>query len=334
MGAGRWCVGMAIFITHRLAQSLLVMLAMSVLVFAGVFAIADPVEMLVAPDASAAERLRVSQSLGLDLPLWKQYGLFLYRALHGDLGNSFVHHQSALTLILERAPATLELAFAAMVIALGVGIPLGMLAGIKPGTAYDKLIMAGSILGFSLPTFWVGLLLIMTFAVSLGWLPTTGRGATGTVFGIKTSLATIDGLQHLILPAFNLALFKMALIIRLVRASVRETLLSDYIRFARAKGLRRSRIVWVHVFKSVLIPLITVIGLELGSVIAFAIVTESIFAWPGLGKLIIDSIGLLDRPVIVAYLLITVSMFVTINLIVDILYSLVDPRIRLSDTAG
>jgi peptide/nickel transport system permease protein len=189
--------------------------------------------------------------------------------------------------------------------------------------------MAGSILGFSLPTFWVGLMLIMVFAVYLGWLPSTGRGDTGTLLGLQWSFLTWDGLAHLLMPALNLALFKISLVIRLTRAGVRETMLMDYVKFARAKGLSPFRVTFVHVFKNILIPVVTVTGLEFGSTIAFSVVTESIFAWPGMGKLIIDSINVLDRPVIVAYLMIIVLMFITINLIVDLTYSLLDPRVRL-----
>jgi peptide/nickel transport system permease protein len=209
-----------------------------------------------------------------------------------------------------------------------------MYAGYRPNSAGAKAILAGSILGFSLPTFWVGLMLIMVFAVNLGWLPSTGRGQTATYLGITSSLFTVDGLRHLAMPALNLALFKISLIIRLARAGMRENMLMDYVRFARAKGLPMRRVVFVHVFKNILIPIVTVIGLELGSTIAFAVVTESIFAWPGMGKLIIDSIQRLDRPVIVAYLCIIVFMFIVINLVVDILYSVLDPRVRLSEAKG
>jgi peptide/nickel transport system permease protein len=240
----------------------------------------------------------------------------------------------AITLILQRMPATLELAVSALLLGIVVGLPLGMYAGYRPNSAGAKAILAGSILGFSLPTFWVGLMLIMVFAVNLGWLPSTGRGQTATYLGITSSLFTVDGLRHLAMPALNLALFKISLIIRLARAGMRENMLMDYVRFARAKGLPMRRVVFVHVFKNILIPIVTVIGLELGSTIAFAVVTESIFAWPGMGKLIIDSIQRLDRPVIVAYLCIIVFMFIVINLVVDILYSVLDPRVRLSEAKG
>jgi peptide/nickel transport system permease protein len=209
-----------------------------------------------------------------------------------------------------------------------------MFAGLKPDAWLSKAIMAGSILGFSLPTFWVGLLLILVFAVQLGWLPSTGRGPTVDVLGVQLSILHWDGLKYALLPAINLALFKLSLIIRLTRAQVREQSLLDYIRFARAKGLSRARVIGVHLFRNILIPLVTVIGLELGSVIAFAVVTETIFAWPGMGKLVIDSIFQLDRPVVVAYLMVVVFMFIVINLVVDILYSVLDPRVRLADVKG
>jgi peptide/nickel transport system permease protein len=216
-----------------------------------------------------------------------------------------------------------------MVIAIVLGLPLGLWAGLRPDSASAKAIMAGSILGFSLPTFWVGLMLIMVFSVWLGWLPPTGRGETVEVLGVETSLFTRDGLRHLVMPALNLALFKLALLIRLTRAGTREAMVQDYVRFARAKGVAEPAIVRTHVLKNILIPIVTVIGLEFGSVIAFAIVTETIFAWPGMGKLLIDSINVLDRPVIVAYLMIIVVMFVFINLAVDLMYTALDPRVRL-----
>lgn len=322
---------MSVFIVRRLLQSLLVLVVMSLLVFTGVYAIGNPVEILVAPDATQLERERVIASFGLDRPLWEQYLRFVSGALHGDLGRSFVFNQPAITLILQRLPATLELALVAMAIAVGFGIPLGLWAGLRPDSFAGRAIMAGSILGFSLPNFWQGLMLIMLFAVILGWLPSTGRGPTAEVLGFHTSLATRAGLAHLLLPALNLALFKMSLIIRLTRAGVRETLHLDYIKFARAKGLRTRRVIGVHLFKNIMIPVVTIIGLEFGSVIAFAVVTETIFAWPGMGKLIIDSINVLDRPVIVAYLLVIVLIFIFVNLTVDLLYSLLDPRVRLQE---
>jgi peptide/nickel transport system permease protein len=325
---------MSVFIIRRLMQSGAVLVVMSLIVFFGVYAIGDPIEIFISPEADQIERERAKVALGLDRPVWAQYFAFVEAALGGDLGRSFVFNIPSMTLILQRMPATLELALASLALGVAVGLPLGMYAGYRPNSVGAKAIMAGSILGFSLPTFWVGLMLIMVFAVELGWLPSTGRGATATYFGITSSLFTIDGLRHMAMPALNLALFKISLVIRLARAGMRENMLMDYVRFARAKGLSTRRVVMVHVFKNILIPIVTVVGLELGSTIAFAVVTESIFAWPGMGKLIIDSIQRLDRPVIVAYLCIIVFMFVIINLVVDILYSVLDPRVRLSEARG
>jgi peptide/nickel transport system permease protein len=325
---------MTVFMVRRLMQSVVLLLIMSVIVFLGVFAIGNPVDILISPDADQMERERAIRALGLDLPIWEQYFVFLKNAVWGDLGRSFVFNEPALRLILERMPATLELAGMAVFLSIVIGIPLGLYAGLRPETRRAKAIMTGSILGFSLPTFWQGLMLIMVFAVILGWLPSTGRGEVGSFLGIRSSLFTMDGLAHIMLPAINLALGNTALIIRLTRAGVRETLMQDYVKFARAKGLTSRRVVGVHVFRNILIPLVTVVGLEIGGLIAFAVVTESIFAWPGMGKLIIDSINQLDRPVIVAYLMMIVILFIVINLIVDILYSVIDPRVRLQDVKG
>ena len=310
-----------VFVIRRILQSVVVVLVMSLVVFVGVHLVGDPVHILISDEMTQAEIDAFIHRLGLDRPVYEQYFHFLGNALRGDLGNSFVFGEPALKLILQRMPATLELAFAAFILAIVIGIPLGMYAGLRPESPASRAIMAGSILGFSLPTFWVGLMLIMVFAVMLGWLPSTGRGDFGTW----------DGLRHLILPAFNLALFKMALVTRLARAGTREAALQDYVKFARAKGLSPSRVVLVHVLKNILVPVVTVLGLELGGLIAFSVVTESVFAWPGMGKLLIESIQRLDRPVIVAYLVITVVMFVVINLVVDLLYSALDPRVRLKE---
>ena len=322
---------MLAYIVRRAMQAVVVLFFMSLLVFAGVYAIGNPVDILINPQADQAEREHAIAVLGLDQPLWVQFGRFVLGALHGDLGKSFVHGSSALGLILERMPATMELAIVAMVMAIAIGIPLGLWAGLRPNSFAGRSIMAGSILGFSLPTFWVGLMLIMVFSVMLGWLPSNGRGPTTLLFGVPVSFLSLEGWRHLILPATTLALFKLALLIRLTRSSTREALLQDYVKFARAKGLTSARVIGVHVLRNILIPIVTVIGLEFGSVIAFAIVTESVFAWPGMGKLLIDSINLLDRPIIVAYLLVIVLMFIVINLIVDVLYSALDPRVRLTE---
>ena len=325
---------MLAYAIRRFGQSLLVLVAMSFLVFLGVYAIGNPVELLINPQADALERARATAALGLDKPILEQYATFLTHAAAGDLGRSFVYNVPAIQLILDKLPATLELAGAAMFIAIVLGIPLGLLAGLKPDSVIGRAIMAGSILGFSLPTFWVGLVLIMLFSVHLGWLPSNGRGETVVLLGVPVSFLTADGLAHLLIPALNLALYKLSLLIRLTRAGTRETLLQDYVKFARAKGLGPQRVVGVHVLKNILIPIVTVIGLELGSVIAFAIITETIFAWPGTGKLLIDSINQLDRPVIVAYLVVIVAIFIVINFVVDVMYSLLDPRVRLGSAAA
>ena len=319
---------MSEWLFRRLIQALFVMLVMTMIVFVAVNVIGNPVDILVPPDADQIERQRIIVALGLDQPLWAQYVQFLKGALHGDVGVSYVYNEPALRVILQRLPATMELAVCAVIMAVIFGIPLGLYAGLKPDGFASRLIMTGSILGFSLPTFWVGLVLIMVFAVQLGWLPSGGRGETAPLFGVQLSFLTRDGLAHLLLPAINLSLFKISLVLRLTRAGVMEVLPLDYIKFARAKGLSETRVIGVHVLKNIMIPVVTVIGLEFGSVIAFSVVTETIFSWPGMGKLIIDSINVLDRPIIVAYLMLIVALFVTINLIVDIIYTLLDPRVR------
>jgi peptide/nickel transport system permease protein len=320
---------MTTWMLRRLIQAAFVMLVMTVIVFIGVNVIGDPVEILISPEADQAERARAVAALGLDKPLWEQYWRFLSGALQGDLGRSFVFNEPALKLIAQRMPATLELALTAVLLSVILGIPLGLYAGLRPNSIGGKAIMGASILGFSLPTFWVGLMLIMVFAVQLGWLPSTGRGPTRELFGVHWSFLTWDGLRHMAMPALNLALGNIALVLRLTRAGVRENLPMDYVKFARAKGISPNRVVFVHVLKNILIPIVTVVGLEIGGLIAFAVVTESVFAWPGMGKLIIDSINVLDRPVIVAYLMMIVLLFVVINLIVDLLYTVLDPRVRL-----
>ncbi|MEG0000942.1 MAG: ABC transporter permease [Comamonas sp.] len=317
------------WLLRRIGQAMLVVLAMTVIVFVGLHAIGNPIDILIGEDLNQQERLEAIAHLGLDKPLLQQYFSFLQNALQGDLGTSFVYNEPAIGLILDRLPATLELAVVALVMAIVLGVPLGLYAGMKPASPVSKLLMSGSILGFSLPAFWVALMLIMVFSVQLGWMPSSGRGDTRSLFGIEWSFLTLDGLHHLILPAFNLALFKISLVLRLTRAGVREVMPQDFVKFARAKGLSETRVMIMHVLRNTMIPLVTVLGLELGSTIAYAVVTESIFAWPGAGKLILDSINSLDRPVVVAYLMVVVVIFVTLNLIVDLLYKLLDPRVRL-----
>ena len=317
------------WLLRRLGQALLVMLLMTLIVFVGLNAIGNPVDILIGEDLNQAERLQAIARLGLDQPLWQQYLNFLSGILHGHLGKSYVYHEDALQLILQRLPATFELAFSALLMAIVIGVPLGLFAGLYPDSKAARLMMAGSIIGFSLPAFWVALMLILLFSVHLGWLPASGRGETRELFGIQWSWLTLNGWQHLLLPALNLVLFKVSLVLRLTRAGVREILPQDFVKFARAKGLSPRRVIVMHVLRNTLIPLVTVLGLELGSTIAYAVVTETIFAWPGAGKLILDSINNLDRPVVVAYLLVVVVIFVSLNLLVDVLYRVLDPRVRL-----
>jgi peptide/nickel transport system permease protein len=316
------------FIIQRLLQAFVVMMLISFLVFLGVYAIGNPIDVLISPDADQHIRQMVITQYGLDLPLWQQYLGFLGRLAAGDLGRSFVFGMPVLDLIFSRLPATLELTLAAVIGATLIGVPLGMYAGYKPDGAVSKLIMGVSILGFSVPTFWVGLLLIFTFAVTLGWLPAGGRGETRTLFGVEWSFVTADGLRHLFLPALNLALFKLAMMIRLARAGTREVMLTDVVKFARAAGESEATILARHVLRLISVPLVTVFGLEFSSTVAFAVVTETIFSWPGIGKLIIDSIASLDRPVMVAYLMLVTVLFITVNFLVDIAYAALDPRMR------
>jgi peptide/nickel transport system permease protein len=316
------------YIIQRLIQSAFVMLAMSALVFLGVYAIGNPIDVLISPDATQDIREATIRHYGLDQPLWRQYLAFLGRLLQGDLGRSFVLNIPVLHLVLSRLPATLELALTSVLIGAFIGIPLGIYAGYRPESPVSKAIMAASVLGFSVPTFWVGLILILTFAVNLDWLPAGDRGPTIEVFGVGWSFLTWEGLRFLALPAINLSLFKLAMLIRLSRAGTREIMLSDTVKFARAAGITDFTILRRHVLRLISIPLVTVFGLEFGSTLAFAVVTETIFSWPGVGKLIIDSITSLDRPVMVGYLILVAFLFVTINLVVDLTYAVLDPRLR------
>lgn len=316
------------FLIGRISQAVIVMFVMSMLVFAGVFAIGNPIDVLISPDATQEIRAQTIAHYGLDQPLWRQYAAFLGRVLHGDLGRSLVYNIPVTELILTRLPATLELTLIAVLGATALGVPLGMYAGYRPESPVSRLIMTLSILGFSVPTFWIGLVLILTFAVQLGWLPAGGRGETVHILGADWSFLTRDGLVHLVMPALNLSLFKLSMMIRLARSGTREVMLSDTVKFARAQGLSEATVLRRHVLRLISIPIVTVFGLEFGSTLAFAIVTETIFSWPGLGKLIIESITSLDRPVMVAYLVLVAFLFISINLAVDVAYALLDPRLR------
>jgi peptide/nickel transport system permease protein len=323
---------MIAFILQRLMQAFLVMMAISALVFVGVFAVGNPIDVLISPDVTQQIREATIKAYGFDQPLWRQYLAFLERLATGDFGRSFVFNMPVLTLISSRLPATLEITLAAVIGATVIGVPLGMYAGYAPDSPVSKTIMAVSVLGFSVPTFWIGLLLIFAFAVNLGWLPAGGRGETAALFGVQWSFLTWNGLTHMLLPSLNLALFKLALMIRLSRAGTREVMLTDAVRFARAAGESEWTILSRHVLRLIAIPLVTVFGLEFASTLAFAVVTETIFSWPGVGKLIIDSISSLDRPVMVAYLMLVALLFILINLTVDIAYVALDPRLRARKT--
>ena len=319
---------MLAFFIQRLLQASVVMLVISAMVFVGVYAIGNPIDVMIAPDVTQEIREQTIRAYGLDKPLWQQYGIFLQRLASGDFGRSFLYNMPVIDLILSRLPATIEITLAAVFGATLIGVPLGMYAGYAPHSLVSKTIMGVSVLGFSVPTFWIGLILIFVFAVNMGILPAGGRGETVMLLGVEWSFLTANGLMHMMLPALNLALFKMALMIRLSRAGTREVMLTDTVRFARAAGESEWTILHRHVLRLIAIPLVTVFGLELGSTLAFAVVTETIFSWPGVGKLIIDSISTLDRPVMVAYLMLVSLLFIVINLTVDLAYAALDPRLR------
>lgn len=325
---------MGTYIVQRLLQSVGVLLAVSIVIFLAVYAVGDPVELLVNPEATELEREEMIRILGLDDPIWMQYLTFLGNALQGDLGTSFVHAVPALELILSRMPATVELVIFALTLAAGIGIPLGLYAGLHSDGPMFRVIMTGSILGYSLPSFWKGMMLILLLSVVLHWLPTSGRGETVSLLGIPVSFLTLDGLHHLVMPVVNLAIPNMALMIRLTASGAMEAQTQDYVKFARAKGVRRKRIINRHILRNILIPIVTVLGLELGSLIAFSTITETVFAWPGMGKLLISSIYQLDRPVVVAYVMLITFIFVVINLTVDLIYAMLDPRVRLMDQSS
>ena len=315
---------MLVHLANRLMHALIVILAVSLCVFFVMYKAGDPVELLLPPDATQQQVEDLRRHLGLDQPFWVQYGRFLKNALQGDVGKSFIYGQSALTVVMERLPATLELATAAMILAVFLGIPLGVVASMNPQSPVSKSIMFFSLAGISVPTFWTGMVLVLVFAVTWNVLPSSGRADVGTF----ASFVTVDGLRHLLLPAVTLCLFQLALILRLTKSGMMEVLLQDYIKLARAKGLPERVVVLLHALKNTLIPVVTIIGIQFGELIAFTIVTETIFAWPGTGKLIIDSIQNLDRPVVVAYLMVVAVIFVLINLLVDVIYTFIDPRVR------
>ena len=316
------------YILKRFWQSGILALIMSLIVFFGMYVVGDPVEMLSDEDWTEQDKIELAIELGLDKPLHEQYLNFAGDIVQGDFGVSFVYNRPVLDLIVERLPATLEVALLAMVIGLSIGIPLGIYSGIKGNSRGPRIISFFTTIGYSTPNFWQAILLILVFAVFLQWLPASGRGLTNPMFGIEWSILSIDGLQHMALPAINLAIYKICMQSRLARSGTQEILYQEYMTFARAKGITRNRIIRRHLLRNILIPIVTITGLEVGGLIAFSTVTETIFSWPGIGKLLLDSIHMIDRPVVVAYLILITLMFVFINFVVDVMYAFLDPRIR------
>src|SRR5437762_7062441 len=321
---------MAAFILRRLGQAMLVMLTVGLIAFSLFRYVGDPVTLMLGQDATPEDRERVTRQLGLDRPFHVQYARFLERAVQGDFGLSLRQVQPVSRLIVERLPATLELSLAAALFALLAGIPMGVYTALKKSSWLSHVLLAVSLIGVSLPTFLIGILLILVFSVQLGWLPSFGRGDTVQLGWWTTGFFTASGLKALILPSITLGLFQMTLIQRLVRSEMLEVLRTDYIRFARARGLTDRAVHFGHALKNTLVPVITITGLQLGAIIAFAILTETVFQWPGMGLLFIQAVQNVDIPIMAAYLLIVSLIFVTINLVVDILYTVVDPRLRAS----
>ena len=317
------------YIVKRFVQMIVVLFVVSILVFMLTNFIGDPVDMLVPENATVEQVESARARLGLNKPLPVQYGIFLRDVLHGNFGKSYTYGKPAMGLIMERMPATLELVAIAALLVLFIAIPLGVYAGAYPKRRSSKIIMSGSILGISLPSFWVGMMMIYIFAVMLRALPASGRGNTVNVLGVNLSIFAPGGLHFIILPAVTLALTNVATTLRLTRSGIMENMRQDYIKFARAKGVSSRSLLFGHALKNALIPVITIFGMDLGNMIAFTTITETIFAWPGMGKLLIDAINKSDRPIIVAYLMTAACMFVVLNFVVDLLYTLVDPRIEL-----
>ena len=325
---------MLAFILRRLAQAVIVMLAVAFIAFMLFQYVGDPVTNLLGQDATPQQRAQLRADLGLDQPFAVQFARFVGNAVRGEFGLSLRQGRKVSSLIVERLPATLELSTCAALIALGFGIPMGVFAALRRGSFVSQAMMTLSLLGVSLPTFLIGILLILLFAVTLKWLPSFGRGEVVALGSWTSGLLTIDGLRHLILPSITLALFQLALIMRLVRSEMLEVLRSDYIRFARARGLPNRIVYFGHALKNTLVPVMTITGLQLGSLIAFAIITEQVFQWPGMGLLFIQAVTFADIPVMAAYLCLISLIFVIINLVVDLLYFAVDPRLRIERAAA
>ncbi|MCK9688995.1 ABC transporter permease [Scleromatobacter humisilvae] len=322
------------FILRRLAQAVLVMLVVGMGAFSLFRYVGDPVVNMVGQDASAAQRAQLHADLGLDRPAPVQFARFVGRALTGDFGLSLRQGREVSVLIAERLPATFELATVAALVATLAGIPLGVYAALRRRHWDARLTMAASLLGVSLPGFLIGIVLIEVFSVKLGWFPSYGRGTTVQVGAWSTGLLTADGWRHIALPAFTLAVYQLTLLMRLVRAEMLEVLRSDYVKFARARGLPDRVVHFGHALRNTLVPVLTISGLQLGGLIAFSIVTETVFSWPGMGSLFIQAVQFPDVPVMAAYLCLIALVFVTINLAVDLLYAVVDPRLRVHGFGG
>jgi len=320
------------FALNRLMQSILVMAVVSAISFSLFNFVGDPVDNMVGQDASMADRLDIRDQLGLDDPILVQYSRFLGNAVQGEFGLSYRIKRPVDTLIAERLPATLELVFVSAIIALVFGIGLGVYTGIRRNSWLSRAILSSSLVGVSLPTFVIGLALIYLFAVTLRWLPSSGRSGLVDLGYWQTSLLSFEGWRSIILPAITLSLFQVTMILRLVRAEILEVMRTDYIKFARARGLSERSINYVHALRNTLVPVITVIGLNIGSLIAFSVITETVFQWPGTGLMFIQSVAFVDVPIMAAYLCFVALLFVAINLLVDILYFIVDPRIRLHNS--
>lgn len=322
---------MLFFIVRRLLQAVAVMAVVSLIAFSLFNFVGDPVDNMVGQEASLEERKRIRDVLGLDDPVHVQYFRFVGNALQGEFGNSYRIKRPVSKIIVERIPATLELVFVSAVIALGLGIPLGVLTGIKRDSWISKSVLTGSLVGVSLPTFIIGIALIYLFAVHLGWLPSSGRRGTVELGWWKTSFLTVDGWRGIVLPAITLSLFQLTMVLRLVRAEMLEVMRTDYIKFARARGLAERAVHYRHALRNTLVPVITIVGINIGGLIAFSVITETVFQWPGTGLMFIQAVDFVDIPIMSAYLCFVALVFVLINLLVDIAYVAIDPRLRDSD---
>ncbi len=324
-------MGMISVVFGRLSQAFLLLIAMSLIGFIGIHSVGNPVFNVVNIETATPEDIQAATiALGLDQPIWRQYFVFIGNVVSGNFGTSYIYHQPAFTLVMSKLPATLELAFIAMLIAAPLGTGLGLLAGRRVGSLFDRTLLNGSVSALSIPSFWLAMMLILVGAIFTGWFPSGGRGATVRVLGEDWSWLTANGLWHLVLPALALAIPNIALIARLSRSGTIEVDSQDFTRFCRAKGLSSRRILMRHTLPNISVPIVTIIGLQFGGMLAFAVVVESIFSWPGVGKLLIDSIQLLDRPVVMATLTFIAVAFVGLNALVDLFYAVLDPRVRLS----